>query len=224
MTNVAGNPIAVGGAGGDLGPGLVELEVHVLNNYLTPNDTPLSAGASGIGLGTDKDTIANGSVLSDFDVNAEISGNVVALSDGTPIRILHRDQFGTLNLKLNNNIAGPSATAGNGAIRIENGSSGSSSFGSKMCVQITSNTTTASGPDGFGDVRPGITLLDRDSPDPEYEMGIVGLSPNPSNQEQAEAYVESLNPGSNPGTGVWLGERVAADNGLNWHSCTLPVF
>jgi hypothetical protein len=223
MTNVAGNPIAVGGAGGDLPAGQVELELHVTGNHLIPNDTPLSAGASGIGLGTDKDTIADASVLSDFDVNAEIANNSVSQSDGTPIRILHRDSFGHLNLKLNNNTAGPSATNGNGAIRIENGSSGNASFGSTMCAQIQGNTTTASGPDGFGDVRPGITLLDRDT-DAEYQFGIVGLSPSPATGPQTETYVTGLNPASNLGTGFWAGRRVAADNGNNWHSCTLPAF
>jgi hypothetical protein len=227
MTNVAGGAIAVGGAGD--GGSAVELELHVNTNFLTVGNTPLSAGDSGIALGTDKATIADSSVLSDFDVQAEIRSNTVMQHDGSGIRVLHRDQFGHLDVDIRGNTIGASNVGGNSGIRVENGSSGNASFGSTMCARIGGSTAgdqnaiTASGPDGFGDVRPGITLVERDT-DPEYQFRISGLSPSPSNQEQAEAFVESLNPNSNLGTGFWAGERVAADNGSNWHTCTLPAF
>jgi VCBS repeat-containing protein len=222
MTNVAGQGIAVGGAGGDRPSGEVELEVHVVNNFLVPNS---GSGSSGIGLGTDKDTIADASVLSDFDVNAEIAGNYVNDSAGPGIRVLHRDSNGTLNLKLNNNtVDSPKDATGVAGIRVENGSSGSASFDATLCMQMTGNDADAGPADGFGDVRPGIVLFKRGSTT-TYHFGIVGLSPNPATAAQTESFLAGINTGSiGAGDPLFAGKEVAVQVGTTFSACTLPAF
>ncbi|MBO9523325.1 MAG: tandem-95 repeat protein [Nocardioidaceae bacterium] len=214
LRNMKSSAVAIGGAGD------VTIKFVVTGNVMTPNN---GFGSSGLALGTDKNIQADLSTLTHPNINATINNNSVSNTDGTGIRILHRDSLGTLNLRLENNtvtnVLGGLLLSG---IRVENGSSGAAGFGSVMCANISGNSAT-SGPVDAGDKNSGINLYNRDATVPAFTFGIVGLSPNPATAAQTETFVANLNPLSAAGQGFFAPKKVWVRAGTTFRACTLPA-
>jgi hypothetical protein len=153
-------------------------------------------------------------------VNATIQGNTVSATSGAGIKVLHFNSNGILRAKiLNNTVAAPAQP--NPGIAVENGSAVEPAFDPTLCAQISGNPATGSGPDGFGNVFPGIDLIERGGSNTTYRLQLHGLSPNPATAAQTETFLAGLNPASSLGGGFYAGKRVSVSEGNQFEACTI---
>ena len=129
---------------------------------------------------------------------------------------------GTLNAKIQNNNVGTPNTGASGpsepGIRIDSGTSSGTAVDTKVCLNLSGNTTAGS--TFSGTTFPGIGLRKQGTTATVNDFGIVGLTPTPATASQTEAYVSGQNPASTAGTFGTGGAGVIS--GSNFISCTLP--
>ncbi len=135
-------------------------------------------------------------------VDATITNNTIANTDGPGILAAARDATGQLNARIQNNTVAAPLGAFEPGIFVGAGSS--TSTGDRVCLDISGNTTAGSS------ATAGIGLRLQSGPN---VFGVVGMSATAS--PGVEAYVSGLNPLSALGT-----ELLAATTGFS--SCTLP--
>jgi hypothetical protein len=216
------NPLgeSIGTTIGVLFAGNVTGEAAIKSNTIAANN---SAGSQAIGVGEDKNTQADSSVLSSPSAKVTISSNKITKSDKAGIFVLQRDSNGTLDLKLDENTIGAPLEAASG-IEVSAGSAGSASFNPTLCSEIKGNVTTIGPTEAFGEALPGITLLKESESSTTYVFGITGLTPSPATAEQTESYVAGQNPSANLGSGGFYGSRrVFVAEGSQFTSCALPT-
>lgn len=183
---------------------------HVLTSTVTGNVVRPEAqisGTYGIAGGAAQQTLADTSVADSAVLNATISNNTVSATTGSGIRFLANSR-GTLNARIQgNSVAAPTGGIGSG-IRVDSGTSTGTAVDTKVCAQLSGNTSAGAG------ASPGIGLRKQGSVATTNVFGLVGLSPSPATGAQASAYVASLNPASAGGVLNIAGEQYV--------SCTLP--
>jgi HYR domain/Bacterial Ig domain len=214
ITNVRGDGIAVSLFGNG------SMKATVGFNVINANNT---AGSSGINTGADQ-SVASGSGGSGT-LDLDIHNNNITNTTGNGILATVSSVSSTgIYWIQNNNVAAPTTSSGTiYGIRV---SSGNGVGNPTVCLKVSGNTTAGS---TNGSVTaPGIGLRQSHS-DPGGGVGtfnIEGLSPNPSNDAQMEAYVG--NAGQNPGSanGTFGTTGVAAiSSGGTYHAgtCTFTL-
>ncbi len=192
VTNVRGTVILVGV--NDMATGTFTVN----NNVIVANHDALSFASQGIGGGTGTVTINN---LTTPQMTITVTNNRVSGTDGDGILLVARGASGLLKATVQNNVAGPPLTGNRYGIRIDAGNASSGT--DTVCLNISGNTATGSG------VGTGIGLRQQAG----KTFGIVGISPSPASDVQAETYVESTNPAAVGG--------VTIISGSSFTSCTI---
>lgn len=201
--------------------GAFTLDSAVTGNYVAPGSGQIG-GAHGISGGADNQTVVGPTVLDSAALNLTVSNNVVSQTKGIGIRFL-ANSSGTLRMRLQNNtVAAPTEPSGSPGIRVDSGTSTSSSVNTTVCLQISGNTSAGSTSSATGDTAPGIGLRKQGSDPAVNTFGIVGLSPNPATASQTVTYVSGQNPASQPGTGGFGTSGTYILSGSAFVSCTLP--
>jgi hypothetical protein len=210
MQNILGEGIAVGASGTANADFIIEDNVVAPGNVL--GNVGISANANRRDVG--------GTVVATPDVNATIQDNTVSSTSGAGIKVVHFNSNGTLRAKIvNNTVAAPAQ--GNPGIAVENGSMVEPAFNPTLCAQIASNPATGS-VNTFGDLFPGIDLIERGGNNATYRLQIHGLTPNPATAAQTESYLAIQNPASSLGGGFYAGKRVSISEGNQFEACTIP--
>ena len=217
ITNVKGNGIACSKFGNDSGSGTNASKCIIAFNTIDANNT---ANSSGINTGAD-----NGAVNTETpQLYLDIHNNTVSNTTGNGILSTIRDVdgngvFSIVNNTVNQPIQGTTAYG----IRVDSGNGGES-VGATVCLKISGNTTTG-GKNGSGTITaPGIGLRQNNQTGPAGTFNIDGLTPNPSNDAQMEAYVGNI--GQNPGSanGTFGADGVASiDSGATFHAGTCTI-
>jgi hypothetical protein len=211
VRNMLGEGIAVGASG------TANADFIVEDNFVSPGNV---LGNVGISANANSRTVG-GTIVRTPDVNATIADNTVSNSSGSGIKVVHFNSNGTLRTKITNNTVGAS-TQPNPGIGIENGStSGVAGIDPTLCAQISGNATTASAADGFGNVFPGVDLIERSVNNTTYKLQIHGLTPATATPAQTESFLATQNPASSLGGGFYAGRRASVSEGNQFEACTI---
>ena len=191
--------------------GPVNLTTTVQNNFINVNS---AVGCAGLAIGTD-DPLNMGAGTH----TTIISGNNVMGTDGPGIFVIIRDSGSTMNARiLNNTVAAPITTnAARAGIRID---SGSAEGNTRLCVEISGNTTAGSTNTATSTTSPGINLRKQGTNAAVNVFGIVGLAPSPTGTPTVENFVNGQNTSTSGTFGVNGTALLSGTTGFV--SCTMP--
>lgn len=212
ITNVAGDGIACSlfGTGTE--------KCSIAYNTIDANNT---AGSPGINTGADSATANTNTPTLYLDIH----NNNVQHTQGNGILSTIRSTDGTGIFKIeNNSVTNLTAPGNQYAIRVDSGN-GTESAGATVCLKIDGNTAVGTSNASHTITNPGIGLRQNHASGPVATFRIDGLTPNPSNDAQMEAYVG--NAGQNPGSanGTFGATGVASISGgatFQASTCTIP--
>ncbi|MDQ4098118.1 MAG: hypothetical protein M3144_09655, partial [Actinomycetota bacterium] len=210
MQNILGEGIGVGASG------TANADFIVEDNFVSPGNV---LGNVGISANANR-RVVGATTVATPDVNATIQDNVVSNTSGAGIKVLHFNSNGNLRAKVDNNTVGAPVQP-NPGIANENGSSNDPAFNPTLCVQISGNPATGSGPDGFGNTFPGIDLIERGGSNTTYRLQLHGLTPTTATAAQTETFLASQNPASSLGGGFYAGKRASVSEGNQFEACTI---
>ena len=206
----AGNTIDISSQGS------ANLAVNIANNTIDDTGQNVS-GTGGIAAGAGQFQMSNGSFLTTPTLTVAVTGNTIQHNFGAGIRINDADGSPTVNATIKNNTVSTAPQSFEEGIQIIQGGAVT---GSTVNLDISNNTSK--GGTGSGFTAPGIGLREQN---PGNTFNIVGLTPNPANGPQTEAYVSSKNPNSTSGSFGTGGTDIINSGTSTFHaiaSTTLP--
>ena len=213
ITNVAGDGVACSLFG--TGTEKCTIAYNTINAHNT-------AGSPGINTGADSATSNTNAGTLYLDIHDNTISNTTG--NGILATVRNVDSTGIFHIE-NNNVSAPTTTANAiYGIRVDAGNGGESA-GATVCLKIDGNITAGNTNGSATITAPGIGLRQNHATGPVATFNIDGLTPNPSNDAQMEAYVG--NAGQNPGSanGSFGATGVASiSGGATFHAgtCTIP--